>query len=155
MMKEQEKFFAIMMDFRRLNISSILPGISHGDHILLQHISCLEKRAEGRVKVSQVVKAMELPPPAISRGLRILDNKGYIVRAVDEQDRRNTFVALTESGRAILKEADSIVEGFGEAVFANMGDEVMRKLNGYFRQLVDISREEIEKRKYEKKGDGL
>ena len=138
------------MEFRKLNVSSMLPEISHGDHILLQTINCLESSSRGGVKISQVVKAMGLPPPAISRGLRILDQKGCVIRKVDEQDRRNTFVALTEEGRAMLKEANDIVEGFSEAVFANIGDEAMEKLNEYLRRLVEISKEEIAKRKYVK-----
>lgn len=167
MREEQKRFFSIMMEFRRLNLSSMLPGLSHGDHVLLQKIywlqrgcegcceaDCLQTRqtaeAERGVRVSQLVRSMELPPPAVSRGLRILDNKGYVVRTVDVRDRRNTFVSLTESGRAVLREANDIIDGFSEAVFANMGDEVMGRLNEYLRQLVDVSKEEIERRKYEK-----
>lgn len=150
MREEQKKFFDIMLEFRKLNISSILPGISHGDHMLLQAISCLEKRGEGNVKVSHVVKSLGMPPPAVSRGLRILDQKGYITRTVDESDRRNTFVALTGDGRKILQEADCVIESFSEAVFANIGEETMARLNEYFRRFVEASKEELVRRKYQK-----
>lgn len=150
MRKEQLLFFNTMMAFKKLNISSMLPEITHGDHVLLYRISCLEDSGQGKVKVSQVVRSMGCPPPAVSRGLRSLDNKGYITRTVDETDRRNTFVALTEEGKEALTEANSIIEEFADAVFSNMGEDNMEKLITQFQRFVDVSREEIEKRKYKK-----
>lgn len=158
MREEQKIFFEIMSEFKKLNMSVILPGISHGDHMLLQTIRRLEENRKDSVKVSQVVRFLGLPPPAVSRGLRILDQKGYIRRTVDESDRRNTFVTLTEGGRSILREADLAVENFSEAVFDNIGDETMERLNEYFRRFLEASKEELAKRKQDKnnrEGEGV
>ncbi len=150
MRKEQTQFFRIMTEFKKLNISSMMPELTHGDHGLMHWISCLETSGPGKVKVSQLVRATGFPPPAVSRGLRSLDNKGYITRTVDESDRRNTFVALTAEGERALNEADRILEEYANAVISTMGEENMGKLITQFQRFVDVAKEEIEKRTYKK-----
>ena len=157
MREEQKEFFEIMQAFRKLHLSSMLPDISHGEFGVLKAIQCCERigsKGTGGVKVSEIVRHMQLPPPAISRALRMLEEKELVLRDVDKQDRRNTFVRLTAKGEGLIEEADCIMEDFGDAVFGNLGEETMRKLNGYLRKFVETSKIEIEKRKYNnKKGE--
>lgn len=157
MKEEQKEFIEIMTAFRKLNISSMLPDlISHGEFSLLKMIeSSAQETENGRwVKVSHLVKKLCVPAPAISRTLRSLEDKNFIERTADKSDRRNTFVSLTEEGKAMNREIDGIMEGFADAVFGNMGEETMQKLNGYLRAFLETSRKEIDKRKYTgKKGE--
>lgn len=174
MKAEQREFIDIMDSFRKLNIACMLPAeISHGEFSLLKMIQrrvesedasgekedtgvCSDKtERNGRgVKVSWLVKKARVPAPAISRTLRTLEQKGFIERTVDKDDRRNTFVSLTEAGTAINREIDGIMEGFADAVFGNMGEETMQRMNGYLKQFLETSRNEIEKRRYtDKKTD--
>lgn len=157
MTEEQKTFFKIMDSFRKLNLSSMLPNISHGELGVLKAIRCCrrcsEEEQEG-VKVSVIVQKMHLPPPAVSRALRILEEKELVQRDVDRKDRRNTFVTVTAKGEALVEEADCIMEDFCDAVFGNLGAETMQKLNSYLQKFVETSKIEIEKRKYnEKKGE--
>lgn len=157
MREEQNEFFEIMNSFRKLNISSMLPEISHGDFCVLKTINdcsrCSENR-EGKVKVSDIAKAAMLPPPTVSRSLRGLEIKELVARTVDQDDRRNTFVEITPKGGALLKEIEAIMNSFAEAVFGNLGEETMGKLNRYLGKLVEVSKAEIEKRRYqERKGE--
>lgn len=157
MTEEQKTFFEILQSFRKLNLSSMLPDISHGEMSVLktiQRCGMCSKEEQGGVKVSAIVQEMQLPPPAVSRALRFLEEKGLVQRDVDRKDRRNTFVTVTAKGEAIVKEADDIMEDFCNAVFGNLGAETMQKLNGYLQKFVETSKIEIEKRKYnEKKGE--
>ncbi|MGC2871813.1 MarR family winged helix-turn-helix transcriptional regulator [Ihubacter sp. mB4P-1] len=150
MKKEQQEFFEIMHSLRKLNLSSMLPNITHGDFGILKVIQCCGRCEEKtrRVRVSEIVKETQLPPPAISRCLRGLEHRGYVQRAVDRNDRRNTFVEVTEEGEALIEKVDGVMNEFADAVFVNIGDETMQKLNRYLREFVDVSRAEIEKRKY-------
>lgn len=157
-MKETQKnFFDIMESFRKLNISSMMP-LAHGEFAVLKVIQCCARGEKGgcetKVKVSSIVREMRMPPPAISRALRILEQKGLVVRTVDTEDRRNTFVEVTEQGYATIDEVDTIMEDFASAVFDDLGEETMQRLNTYFSRLLEISKTEIEKRKYSnKKGE--
>ena len=157
MKAEQKEFFDIMTSFRKLNISSMLPEISHGDFSILKVIHCCRENcgAEGRaVKVSDVVKCTMLPAPAVSRSLRTLEEKDLVVRTIDKEDRRNTFVELTPAGDALLAEIEGIMTSFADAVFGNLGDETIRKLNAYLHEFLEAARKEINKRKRDdKKGE--
>lgn len=157
MREEQKQFFDIMDSFRKMNITSMLPGISHGDFAVLKMIRrCLQEQkdnaaGETAVKVSGIVKCSEMPAPAISRTLKHLEEKGYIVRTVDSTDRRNTFVNITEDGEALLNEADRIMSDFADTVFGQMGDDTMKKLNSYLARMAETAKAEIAKRKYKGK----
>lgn len=150
MKKEQKEFFGLLDEFRKLNISSMLPHIHHGDACIIKAIREVgeEKQDGENVRVAEIVEAMQAPAPAVSRGLRGLEERGLITRRVDEKDRRNTFVELTEAGRSLSREIESIMADFADAVFERAGAESFEQLNQSMRLLVQLSRDEIEKRKY-------
>lgn len=157
MKEEQKQFFDIMDSFRKMNIASMLPDISHGDFAVLKMIQrCGQEKEEAAkpVKVSAIVRCSKLPAPAISRTLKHLEEKEYVIRTVDREDRRNTFVEITEAGEELLTEADGIMSGFADAVFGQMGDETMRKLNSYLARMAETAEAEIAKRKYKGKDKG-
>ena len=57
MKEEQKEFFDIMTSFRKLNISTMLPDINHGDFGILKMIDYCSERSRGKsVKVSTVVR---------------------------------------------------------------------------------------------------
>lgn len=155
MREEQREFFDIMSSFRRLNISSMLPDINHGDFGILKMIDHCRTHCDGEgVKVSDIVRHMKIQAPAVSRSLRSLERSGYIVRSVDRRDRRNTYVELTDMGKDMLTETDAIMNDFADAVFGKMGDENMKKLNSFLREFLETSQKEIALRRYKgKKGE--
>ena len=155
MKEEQKEFFDIMTSFRKLNISTMLPYTNHGDSGILKMIDYCSERSRGKsVKVSTVVRCKNVPAPAVSRSLRSLEQKGYIIRSVDRNDRRNTYVEVTDEGYAVLRETDAIMNDFADAVFGRMGDENMKKLNSFLREFLDTAEKEVALRRYKgKKGE--
>ena len=157
MKEQQKKLFETLHSFRKLNVSEILPHISHGDYTILKmidHCNMVCSEEQGGVKVSRVAKCMELSVPAVSRSLRTLEEKNYILRKVNREDRRNVYVETTEEGRAVLQEVDAIMSDFADAVFGQLGEETLEKLNLYLCRLLETAREEIKHRKYQsKKGE--
>ena len=69
-------------------------GMLENLHILIE-----QRGVEGAIYVSEVARAMRQPMPAVSRGLRMMEQDGSIVRETDPNDRRKTFVRIT-AGRA-------------------------------------------------------
>ena len=55
---------------------------------------------DGAIYVSDIARQMHQPMPAISRGLRQMEQDGHIVRETDPKDRRKTLVRITPQGRA-------------------------------------------------------
>ncbi len=150
MKNEQKEFFSLLDEFRKLNIGILLPAIPHGEACILKAIRAAgEGKCESRpIRVADIIEEMGAPAPAVSRGLRALEERGLITRRVDENDRRNTFVELTAEGHRLSNEIEIIMEDFANAVFQRVGVESFEQLNQSMRILVHASREEIENRKY-------
>ena len=149
MREEQREFFKIMTEFKRMHISTMLPDINHGDYAILKAIDNGSEPGEGRgTKVSCIARGMDVPMPAVSRGLKLLEHRGFLERTVDREDRRNTYVLLTEKGRKLLNEADEIMTDFADAVLGKMGEENVKRLNQFLRVFLDTSLAEIATRKY-------
>ena len=147
MTNEEREFQEIMNKFRTLHMSALLPGINHGDFMVMKTIwQCMQESHTSKVRVSEIVKSMHIPAPAISRCFRMLEGKGYITRSIDTKDRRIVCVELTEEGKEIFLEAEETINSFAETVFGKMGQEDMKKLNAYLRKFFQIAQSEIEKR---------
>ena len=172
----QRELFRTFLSFNRLHISRILPGINMGDFTILKTLRKLEdysrglssdaKIKEGTVAdaekkspwegigVSAIVEELDVPASSVSRSLRSLEEREYVVRYVNKKDRRNTYVEMTPEGEAILEESEQIISDFCNAVFRHVGEEDIHRLISYFTKFRDITEEEIQKRKYQKEQKG-
>lgn len=150
------EFFQLIDDFRKLNVGSILPPvIGYGEFGIMKTLKDFkEKYGETEnIRVSALVEELEVPAPAVSRSLKSLEQKGYICRQVDIQDRRNTFVLLTDAGLALSNEIEEIMDAYANAVFERIGEESSELLKTYMKLLIQISADEITKRKYKDKAN--
>lgn len=158
------EIFSIFNRFRRLKISSILPGVSSVEMGTLKTIEHCRKEkemdtkaadakesetkaADAKVTVSEVVRYMRVAAPAVSRTLRSLEEKNYVERMVCEGDRRNVYVRVTEEGKEILNECNRILSELLKSVTEKMGEEDMNRLIGYLNKLEQTAELEIEKRR--------
>lgn len=112
-----------------------------------------ESDQQSEIRISDIVKHLKIPAPAVSRTMNSLEERGFIIRTVNKKDRRNISVSLTEQGAARLAEAEQILEEFQESVFGSMGTENMHRLIKYFQKLQEVMEKEIELRKYRKEAD--
>lgn len=150
MRKENQELIQVFENFRKLNIASILPNLTHAEFGLLKAVSCCRKGngGEDEIRISDIVKHLKIPAPAVSRTMRSLEERGFIIRTVNKKDRRNVYVRLTEAGAAKLDEAEQILDEFQEAVFGSMGIENMNRLIQYLQKLQEVMARELEQRKH-------
>lgn len=148
-MSYSQKFAAIIARLHKLKLSNMLTGISEIEFKTMSAISRISK--SGDVKVSDIARYLELSAPAVSRTMKSLEEKEYIERHTDKQDRRNTFVKLTAKGEEQLKAWMKIFEEFSEAIFARLGDEKSNQLLEDLEAFVKASKEEMKAREEAKK----
>ena len=143
---EQNVWEALHM-FRRLNIGSILPHLNKGEFVLMNGIYHVQKKigSEHGVKMSDLAEYTHALPPAVSRSIKALEQKGYVRRFVDAKDRRNTLVEITDSGQEVLQESNEIMDEFIRRVFEKTDKEEMMRLVSYIYQQYDLAKEELEK----------
>lgn len=148
-MSYSQKFAAIIARLHKLKLGNMLTGISEIEFKTMSAISRISKG--GDVKVSDIARYLELSAPAVSRTMKSLEEKEYIERHTDKQDRRNTFVKLTVKGEKQLKAWMKVFEEFSEAIFARLGDEKSNKLLEDLEAFVKASKEEMKAREEAKK----
>ncbi len=155
---EQNLWEALHM-FRKLNIGSILPHLNKGEFVLMNGIYHVQKKigSEHGVKMSELAEYTHALPPAVSRSIKALEEKGYVRRFVDQKDRRNTLVEITEAGQEVLQESNEIMDDFIRRMFEKTDKEEMARLVNYIYQQYDLAKRELEKiresQKKEKKGN--
>ena len=155
---EQNLWEALHM-FRKLNIGSILPHLNKGEFVLMNGIYQVQKKigSEHGVKMSELAEYTHALPPAVSRSIKALEEKGYVRRYVDQKDRRNTLVEITEAGQEVLQESNEIMDDFIQRMFEKTDKEEMARLVNYIYQQYDLAKRELEKiresQKKEKKGN--
>lgn len=66
-----------------------------------QYITLKTLGNDGRAGVSELARAAQLHPGAMTRLLDKLEAQGLVVRVTDPQDRRALHVDLTDNGRAL------------------------------------------------------
>ena len=148
-MSYSQKFAAIIARLHKLKFGNMLTGISEIEFKTMSAISRISK--SGDVKVSDIARYLELSAPAVSRTMKSLEEKEYIERHTDKQDRRNTFVMLTTKGEEQQKTWMKSFEEFSEAIFARLGDEKSNKLLEDLEAFVKASKEEMKAREKAKK----
>ena len=134
---------------RLLQVWHSLPmgGLPMGEFLMLQLIRHrMEKGAEASgVYVSELTQCVRASPPAVSRTLRRLEEKGLAQRKTDPKDRRTTYVVLTDGGRALLDSVQQQMESLARRVEVRMGADELRALAIQLDRLSETVQEEREK----------
>lgn len=146
MEKIYEEWFRAMGQFRKLRFGDMFPDISKKEFFVMSAV--FEKAKTGKITISELAARTCELPPAVSRTLKGLEEKGYVVRSVNQRDRRNTYVELTEEGEHIVKECRQVMSDFGHSVMAQVNEEDMRRMTAYLNDIYHIAEKEIETRKW-------
>ncbi|HZX80083.1 MAG TPA: MarR family transcriptional regulator [Lysobacter sp.] len=72
-----------------------------GHELTFSQFITLKTLGAGRAGVSELARAAQLHPGAMTRLLDKLEAQGLVVRVVDPQDRRAVHVDLTAAGRSL------------------------------------------------------
>lgn len=147
--------FRAMNRFGKLRIGDLFSDMTKSDGMMLWTISQLnQEKGGGRVTVSELAEKLHTKNSAVSRTLKNLEDHGWICRMTDPKDRRNTCVALTESGEDMQQNMTCTMQEFGRAVISQMDEQDLKKLIVCLDELYDIAAEEIEKRSMRNRKEG-
>jgi DNA-binding MarR family transcriptional regulator len=102
--------------------------LTHSQFVLMAsiHWLTLHKQDVTQVLLSSHTK---IDPMTTSTVLRTLEAKGLLQRQEHAKDTRAKTVALTETGKKMIKQAVKTVEAFDKSFFAVLGEDV-QKFNG-------------------------
>ncbi len=154
MNKQHNELFKTAMQFRKLHVKGALFDMSHFEYCTLRTINMCEEEGDKndeKVKVSMISNKMHMNNTAVSRCLKTLETDGLIQRTVNTNDRRVTYVSLTDKGHKKLAEAQQAEEEFKDAVFSQIDEAQIEQMVELLNKIYDISAKELEKRRNAKK----
>ena len=122
-----EKLFRAVHQFKKLNVSDLIPGLSSSEFSVMGAI--LQMGVNGKITSSE------------------LEEKGYVERSVDKKDRRNTYISLTEKGWKKGEEVRDRMQDFGCSVMSQLKEEDVDRLVAYLDRIYEIAEKEIDTRK--------
>lgn len=115
--------------YQAKRIREMLPPLPEGvmpSYIkYLETVQTLEKNSS-HVRVSDISDALDLPRPGVTRTVKEMEQKGYLRKIASPDDRRVTYISITEEGRELSRKYD---------------ENYFRELSAYFD---DISEEEAD-----------
>ena len=98
-------------------------GVGCAEHGILMHLA----KNDG-VNQESIAQFYKLDKGAVAKTLGKLEDKGYIIRKVNEDNQREKIITLSESGKEIIKEMEEILEEFNTALFEGMNLEEIKML---------------------------
>ena len=92
---------------------------------------------------------MRQPMPAVSRGLRMMEQDGSIVRETDPNDRRKTFVRITPKGEQARLQSEAALNAYFGRIMARMTPEQidqMYALRGVLLDAIEAENDAMQKK---------
>lgn len=96
--------------------------VQAGHDLTFSQYIAIKKLAGGTASVTDLARAAELNPGAMTRLLDKLEAKGLVARVADPSDRRALHIHLTEAGMAIWRDVDQCGARVRERAMSGMSD---------------------------------
>ena len=97
------------------------------------------RRAEGppyRLTIGALLDEAQLTSGAITKRVGRLEEKGWVRREINLQDRRRILVTLTDEGLERAEKVFNVMSKTEEALLEGIGEESLRRINGELRELL-------------------
>ena len=92
----------------------------------------------GRAKLKDIARREHVSAPNLCAAFRKLERDGFVVRTIDEDDRRNTWYSVSESGAELATRAMDLFRSGIERVFSNLSREDEASLTEALRTMHNI-----------------
>ncbi|WP_330946892.1 MarR family transcriptional regulator [Thermomonas sp. LB-4] len=109
-----------------------------GHELTFSQYITLKKLASGcTAGVTDLARAADLNPGAMTRLLDRLEARGLLARAADPHDRRALHIHLTDAGRDLWRDVDQCGARVRERAFHGMDEATRAQLTGLLEQARD------------------
>ena len=124
------RFVARLHTLSRRGMRMALAGQPKCRYGMLQSLYNLIEQhgCDGAIYVSDIARQMHQPMPAISRGLRQMEQDGHIVRETDPKDRRKTLVRFTPKGYEACRQCEAALGDYVSSVMARLEPEQLAQM---------------------------
>ena len=92
----------------------------------------------GRVKLKDLAASEFVPAPNLCTAFKRLENDGFVLREVDENDRRNTWYSVKENGARVAKKFINMFHRAIAIMFKEIDSDDEEKLIDAFKSMTEI-----------------
>ncbi len=138
----KEVFITTVVRFKRVDLQNGTSTCLQPNELLIisraaNGCACTKKGYH----VSEIHQDLHISKPAVSQALNALEKKGYIIRAIDPDDRRKITVRVTQAGEAQLETARQFYDRALEEIIRQFGMENTETLLSLLDRLMNILEE--------------
>jgi DNA-binding MarR family transcriptional regulator len=108
-----------------------------GHDLTFSQFIAIKKLATRIASVTDLARAADLNPGAMTRLLDKLEARGLLVRAADPNDRRALHIHLTEAGVAMWRDIDQCGQRVRERALRGMDDDTRAQITRLLEQVRD------------------
>ena len=108
-----------------------------GHDLTFSQFIAIKKLAAGTASVTDLARAADLNPGAMTRLLDKLEARGLLQRVADPGDRRALHIHLTEPGVAMWRDIDQCGQRVRERALRGMDDDTRTQLTRLLEQVRD------------------
>lgn len=139
--------FQILRQFRRIRWGSNLKEMTQPEYMALSAITLAQQTLPDSpgVYVSTLAADLAVSVSMVSKMLKVLEEKGWILRTTDPGSRRNTFVSLTDEGRRLYAAESERAAATNRRIVERMGEETMTRLLKDAEKLAECFAQELGK----------
>lgn len=108
------------------------------EYFILVAVAVVTQRRPEGVTMKELAEMSHTTMSAASKKIRILEEKGLIERRTSKTDRRNSYITLSENGKAICEKERRRKNDWLLKVISQMGEEDMEQLITLSNRMFDI-----------------
>lgn len=137
------KLTRAMSLLRRVHVrSQHLTDMDHREFHLLSSIASRQNSAGG-ITIGKLAEMYNVSKPAVSNLIRKTEQRGFVERQTDKDDRRVVWVKLTDEGKAELERTKRCWEELGEKIELKFGVENLNLFITLINRLAEVVNEVI------------
>ena len=136
------KLVNLMSKFRKIKHMDKFVGIKKSEFIMLITVDCTIAKC-GTATVSQISSKMEMTNAAASKTIGELENKGYLEKKINKEDKRQSYIELTLKGKEKLKFLKAERDNITKSIFDKLGKEDTDKLFELMEKIYEVAEAEI------------
>ncbi|MCM3388474.1 MarR family winged helix-turn-helix transcriptional regulator [Ureibacillus chungkukjangi] len=92
---------------------------------------------KGQLSQIELQQFLKIDQAAITRHLKILEEKSFVIRTRNKQNNREVIVQITDTGKSVLGDCDLDRKQFFDEMFNNFTDQDIKHLQLLVRKLKD------------------
>ena len=116
-----------------------MPSSHLETRLSLSHLKIIQVLHEtGTRHVSEVADSLAIPRPRMTYLIDRLVKYGLVERSLDNQDRRTVNIGLTEMGRGMVGEHDTMLRDALRSAISDLDTEEVRQLSQSLKELKEL-----------------